>query len=231
MLIAEDLLLLATDDTTGKLTLDAGQVDVALGGANLVELAAMNKVDLTREGDDGKVGRLVVRDPTPPGDPVLDAALSTLTGLQGKKPSAAITPLSKKLRDALYDRLVEKGILRSEQGKILGIFPTRSWPAEDADHEREVRRLITQTLVQGATPDVRTAALVSLLHALKAEHKIVDPKQHRTTRKQLQARAKEIAEGSWGSAAVRRAVDEMMAAVTVATMVATTAAIGAGGAG
>lgn len=52
--------------------------------------------------------------------------------------------------------MVERGILRSEEGKILGIFPTRSWPAQDANHEAEVRRLITQTLVQGTTPDVRT---------------------------------------------------------------------------
>lgn len=229
MLIAEDLLLLVTDDETGKVTVGSGQVDVALGGANLVELAAMDKVDLTREGDDGKAGRIVVRDPAPVGDPVLDAALEILTQHQGKKPSAVISPLSKKLRDALYASLVEKGILRADQGKILGIFPTRRWPAEDAHHEAEVRRLITQTLVQGTTPDVRTAALVSLLHALRSEHMIADPKQNGIAKKELQARAKKIAEGSWGSEAVRKAVDEMMAAVTVATMVATTAAIGAAG--
>jgi len=83
--------------------------------------------------------------------------------------------------------------------------------------------------VQGTTPDVRTAALVSLLHALKAEHKVVDPKEHRMTKHALRARAAEIAEGSWGSEAVRKAVEEMMAAVMVATTVATTAAVSSGG--
>jgi hypothetical protein len=37
MLLAEDLLLLLTDDATGKLLLPAERVDIALGGANLLE--------------------------------------------------------------------------------------------------------------------------------------------------------------------------------------------------
>jgi len=136
--------------------------------------------------------------------------------------------LSKNLRHELYGRLVVGGILSSKQGKILGVFPTHRWPTQDASHEAEVRRLIIQALVQGTTPDVRTAALVSLLHALKCEHKVVDPKQHGITKKDLRARAQQIAEGSWGSAAVREAVDQMMAAVMIATTAAATAAVVAG---
>jgi len=228
MLIAEDLLLLVTDDATGRLSISGGEVDIALGGANLVELTVMNRVDLTSDAGGTKAGRIVVNDPSPIGDPILDGALAILAARQGKKPSSAITALGKGLRRALYGRLVESGVLRSEKGKILGIFPTRTWPAKDAKHEAEVRRLITQALVQGTTPDVRTAALVSLLHALKCVHKVVDPKQHGMTKRDLQARAAQIAEGNWGSAAVREAVDQMMAAIMVATTAATTAAFVAG---
>jgi len=39
MLLAEDLLLLLTDDDTGKLAASSTEVDVALGGALLAELA------------------------------------------------------------------------------------------------------------------------------------------------------------------------------------------------
>ena len=46
MLLAEDLLLLVTDDISGRLSAPAAQVDVGLGGANLVELTLLNKVDL-----------------------------------------------------------------------------------------------------------------------------------------------------------------------------------------
>ncbi len=41
MLIAEDLLLLLTDDASGRLAVPPAQADAALGGANLVELALM----------------------------------------------------------------------------------------------------------------------------------------------------------------------------------------------
>lgn len=224
MLIAEDLLLLLTDDATGKLAVPGGEADIALGGANLVELALLERVDVTGEADGGRTGRLVVRDPSPIGDPVLESALEVIGQRQGKKPSAAISPLSKHLRDTLFERLVDRGILRAERGRILGVFPTRSWPAQDASHEAEVRRLVTQSLVQGTTPDPRTAALISLLHALKAVPKVVDPREHGVTRRELQAHAKQIAEGDWASKAVRQAIDEMMAAVMAATTVATTAA-------
>ena len=56
MLLAEDLLLLVTDDASGRLSAPAEQVDAGLGGANLVELTLRNKVDLTGEQDPGKRG-------------------------------------------------------------------------------------------------------------------------------------------------------------------------------
>ena len=161
MLLAEDLLLLVTDDGSGQLTVPAAQVDAGLGGANLVELALMNKVDLSAEGEDGKPGRISVRDPSPAGDDVLDAALAILAANQGRKPSAVIRPLSKNLRQALYERLAAAGVIRAERGKILGIFRTHTWPAQDASHEAHVRELLTQALVQQTAPDTRTAALIA----------------------------------------------------------------------
>ncbi|MFY9932380.1 MAG: GPP34 family phosphoprotein, partial [Streptosporangiaceae bacterium] len=122
MLLAEDLLLLLTDDATGKLRSPAGETDIALGGANLVELTLMGKVSLSGDGDPGKPGRIIVRDLAPPGDEVLAAALHTLADHQGDKPQAVMTPLGKNLRTVLYQRLANSGVLRAEHGRILGIF-------------------------------------------------------------------------------------------------------------
>ena len=153
--MAEDLLLLVTDDASGRLSAPAAQVDAGLGGANLVELTLRNKVDLSGEGDQGKPGRIIVRDPSPAGDTVLDAALEIIIAHQGKKPSTVIRPLSKNLRQSLYQRLADGGVVRAEQGRILGVFPTHRWPAQDASHEAEVRRLVTQVLTQQTAPDGR----------------------------------------------------------------------------
>ena len=226
MLLAEDLLLLVTDDASGRLAAPGAQVDAGLGGANLVELTLLGKVDVAGEQDQGRPGRIIVRDPSPPGDDVLDAALRTLVARQGSKPSAVIRPLGKDLRPVLYQRLVASGVLRAGQGRALGIFPTRTWPAQDPSHEAETRQLVTQALIQPAAPDERTAALIALLHALKFEHKVVDPRSHQLSRRQLRARAAEIAEGNWASEAVRKAIDEMMAAVAAASAAATAASSG-----
>ena len=226
MLLAEDLLLLVTDDASGRLAAPGAQVDAGLGGANLVELTLLGKVDVAGEQDQGRPGRIIVRDPSPPGDDVLDAALRTLVARQGSKPSAVIRPLGKDLRPVLYQRLVASGVLRAGHGRALGIFPTRTWPAQDPSHEAETRQLVTQALIQPAAPDERTAALIALLHALKFEHKVVDPRSHQLSRRQLRARAAEIAQGNWASEAVRKAIDEMIAAVAAASAAATAATSG-----
>ena len=215
MLLAEDLLLLVTDDASGRLSAPAEQVDAGLGGANLVELTLRNKVDLSGEQDPGKRGRIIVRDPSPAGDAVLDAALEILIARQGRRPSAVIGPLSKNLRGTLYQRLADRGVVRAERGRIFGVFPVRRWPAQDASDEAEVRRLMTQALVQHEAPDTRTAALIALVHAVGCVDKIVDARQHGLSKRQLRARAKKISEGNWASAAVRKAIEDMMAAVIV----------------
>lgn len=216
MLLAEDLLLLVTDDTSGRLSAPAAQVDAGLGGANLVELTLLNKVDLSGEADQGKPGRIIVRDPSPAGDEVLDAALEILITRQGSKPSTVIRPLSKNLRHGLYQRLAGSGMIRAGRGRTLGIFPARTWPAQDSRHEEQVRQLVTQALVQQAVPDARTAALIALLHALKCEHKVIDPRPYQLSRRQLRARAEEIALDNWASEAVRKAISEMIAATATA---------------
>ena len=215
MLLAEDLLLLVTEDASGRLSAPAEQVDAGLGGANLVELTLLNKVDLSGEQDPGRRGRIIVRDPSPAGDAVLDAALEILIARQGRRPSAVIGPLSKNLRRTLYQRLADRGVVRAEQSRILGVFPVRRWPAQDASDEAEVRRLMTQALVEQVVPDTRTAALIALAHAVGCVDKIVDRRQHGLSRRQLRARAAKIAEGNWASAAVRKAIEDMMAAVLV----------------
>ena len=65
--------------------------------------------------------------------------------------------------------------------------------------------------------------LISLLHALKSEHRIVDPKEHGLTRKELQARAKEVSNGDWASEAVRQAIEAMMAGVMASITAASSA--------
>jgi hypothetical protein len=213
VLIAEDLLLLITDDDTGRLVASSSEVDVALGGAMLVELADLGRVGVAEPGGRVRKGRVEVLDRTPTGDPMLDGALATAVAKEGKRPQDVVTALGKKQREAVYGRLVEAGILRAERGKVLGVFPLKRWPAEDAAHEEQVRAAVVTALRNGLAGDARTAALVSLLLALKAVHKAVPPSATGLSKREQNANAKRIAQGDWASAAVRKAIDSTNAAI------------------
>jgi hypothetical protein len=221
MLIAEDVLLLATDDATGKSTISALQLDPALAGAVLIELVVAGRVNLLGEGRQAKV---VVTDGTPLGDPVLDVALRSLIDKGPLKPVQAIRLLAKGLRARLNDLLEQRGILRRESGKVLGLFPTTRWPARDSGPEQDVRALVVGVLLNGQEPDGRTAAVISVLTAADMLKTVVQ----RPDIKAAKARGTDIGEGNWAGDSIRKVIQETQAAMTAAVMVSTTAAIASG---
>ncbi|SFP97182.1 Golgi phosphoprotein 3 (GPP34) [Amycolatopsis arida] len=218
MVIAEDLLLLAFDDDTGKPISGVSNLELSLAGALLIELAMLGRVGLAVEGESVKKGRLVLRDSTPTGHPALDDALDKLGKLEGRKPQDAIRPLSgDDLSNRLLAGLADRGILRREQGRVLGIFPTTRWPAEESRHEEEVRAGLRRVLVDGGAPTEREAAMIALLSAMKLAGRVVDAPD----RKLVERRAKEIAEGNWVSDAMGKVTEEITTAVMVAVFVPT----------
>ena len=221
MLIAEDLLLLATDETTGKSSISTTQLDPALAGAVLMELVVAGRIGLEGEG---RKAQVVVIDPTPLGDPTLDPALQTLLEKAPIRPVSAIGKLGKGLRERLYVGLQERGIVRRESGKILGIFPTTRWPADDSRHENELRKDITDVLVIGQEPTARVAAIIAVLTAADMLKTVVDKPDLKVAKE----RGKRIGDGNWATDSVRKAIQEMQSAMTVAVMVSTTAVVAGG---
>lgn len=69
-------------------------MDVALGGANLIELTMLERVGLADRKS------VVVYDQSSTGDPILDRALGVIGARQGKKPKAVVEALGKNLRNA-----------------------------------------------------------------------------------------------------------------------------------
>src|SRR5215472_5376158 len=212
MLMAEEVLLLLVDDRTGRFLVDSTRLDNVLAGAVLVELVTIERVGFPPAGGGVKRGRMVVVDPTPPGDPVLDGALATVAR-RPAKPEQLIAKVRKRLRATLLERLTAAGALRRSTRKVLGIPWRTTWSAGDSSHKRELRARLQDVLVAGATPDGRTAALISLLVAIKAAPKVVDG-----DKKAVRARAKDIAAGDWAGAAVKKAinaVNETQAAIII----------------
>lgn len=221
-LLAEDLLLLLLDDETGKPVVDGAKLPRVLAGAVLLELALDGVVEPAGEGEEVRRGRLVLRHESAPDDEILARAVARLRESKPMKPERAIEKLDKNLREAVLERIVAKGWVREAKAKLLGIFPTTVWPAVDDTHERQLRADLRDAVIDGADPSPRTSALVSLLAAVDATPKVFSDGDRRAVNK----RAKEIAEGEWAGAAVRKAVEAVNAAVMVAVIVPSIAAGG-----
>jgi Golgi phosphoprotein 3 (GPP34) len=243
MLILEDYLLLTLDDETGKAVVDASYREQVAAGALLVELALLGRADLAGDGDGGRVGRIVVRDVSSTGNALLDEALDVVRSKEGSKPKALVGPIAKlKPAARAVASLADRGVLRREEGRVLGIFPTTRWPAADSRHEDAVRRDLWRVLVDGEHPGQRTAALVAILGATGQAGRVlaagggrgapaVVEGEHGWTgaaRRAVDARAKEIATQSWPSAAVRSYVEEITAAIVVGASVAATTVVTSG---
>jgi hypothetical protein len=222
VILAEDVLLLLIDDASGKAVLDKTHLDLALAGGVLLDLATLGRVAVTGPGEQVKAGRLVVRDAGPTDDDVLDQALVRVGALGPMKPYRVLPKLAKGLREDLLARMVGRGILRPQEGRILGIFPSHTWPALDSSHERGVRAGLHDVLVVGRAPAPREAALISLLQAIGQVPKVLGDVG--IPARELRRRAKDVASGGFVDEAVRRAVEEINAGMAAAITVATTSA-------
>jgi hypothetical protein len=206
--LAEDLLLVLLNDTTGRPMVDSTSLDSVLAGAVLADLALAGRIEVV-EGE-GFFGRERVRvvDAAPTGDDSADEALR-LAGEKPRRGDQLVAKLGKGLRQGILSRLEQRGIVHRQSTRVLGIFPRDRWPAQDASAEHALRQRLRDVLVVGTTPDDRTVALVALLSAIDHAHKIFDG--DRAERKAVKARAKALAEGSWPAVAVRKAVQSSRA--------------------
>jgi hypothetical protein len=215
----EDLVLLLLDPETGRAVVDGTSLDRAIGGALLLDLALRERI--SADGG-GARARLHLRDPAPTGDALLDEAASRLAG-NPVRAQKAVERLARRTRTPVLERLVERGVVRRESSRVLGVFPSTTWPSTDGTG-KELRGRIAAVLRDGAQPDQHVALLISLVHAVKAEHKVVDG-----PRRQLRARAAQVAEGDWAGAAVRKAVQAVQTSVMAAVTASTAAASASSG--
>lgn len=140
------------------------------------------------------------------------------------KPQRAVEKLRSHVRDNVMAQLDARGVLTVEKTKILGIFPTKACTFHDPQAVSDLRRLVGDVALGHRAPDERTGALISLLYAVKAVHKVFQG-----DKRELNARAKEIAAGNWAGDAVKKAMDAVHAAVMAAVTASTVAATSGGG--
>ena len=159
----EEIVLLALDDKKGKFVdLPPLALDQALAGAALLELAFQNRIDTD-------LRHLTLVSDKPTGDRMLDPILKEIASAKDKKDAkywvGVISSDGEKIRDGALVRLVEKGVLKKEEKKILWVIPGRRYPMIQNQEEEEVRKRIRRVVVDGVIPSPRDVVIISLASA------------------------------------------------------------------
>lgn len=227
MLLAEELLLLALRDKEGTVVSAASTgLDFGLRGALLAELALAGRLE------HGEKKRLVVKDASPAGDPLLDAVMARMT--EPKRPKDArgwVGELSFKprgIRDQLLDRLVERGVLRREHKRILWVFSRETHPTDDQRPEMRVREDLRAWVLGGATPGARAATLIGLVSVIGLVSEVFTKDERAYARRRIKELAKAGAPGGLLAdvvEAVKHHKEAAEAAAAAGAVVVTTAAL------
>jgi hypothetical protein len=160
--LAEELLLLAYDDETGKATMPRISLDLGMAAAVLVELALAGRIAYAE-------GSLAVIDPAPTGEPIADTVLAKIAADTPHTPSSWVQRLRHGLRDQILGDLCGRGVVRDVDETELGFIHVHRYPVADASVEADIRRRLAEALTGGQLPDERTAALATLVAVLRME--------------------------------------------------------------
>ncbi len=205
---SEEILLLALDEKTGRLhPLPERSLEFALAGAVLAELAVANRIATD-------ASKLRVKDSSPTGDAILDAALKFLPKdeptMTLQKGVARIALQADKLKPLLYADLVKKGILQQEDKKFLWVLRERRYPTIDDREEREVRARIRDIVLNpAAVPGPQDVVLIGLMDACDLDSFIFAPEELERSAERI----KQIGGQDSIVAALSRAISEMQQAI------------------
>lgn len=158
---AEEIMLLTLDDDTGKFTKSGTpEVNYALAGAVLMDLALLSKIDA-----DLKTLRVV--DTSPTGEDLLDGFLEMIGKDKEQNTTqywvSLIAEHAEEIQNNSLAKLVERGILQEEEKKILWVFETRRYPMIDDKEEKEVKKRMLDLLLSDDIPSPRDVVLICLV--------------------------------------------------------------------
>jgi hypothetical protein len=207
-LLAEDVLLLLFDPTSGVFRGEGSTLFHILAGSVLTELAMAKQVEIDeRMTLRGRQVRAL--SDTAPTDPLL---LSTRERIV-KRPTdvhSLILEIGPHMRAPFIDRLEERGQIRTEKTKFLGFIPDIAITLADSSRRDELLAAVRAVLLDGAEPNTRTAAIVALLSAsgeLPAMHADIPWSGA------VYTRGVEMQKGNWGASAAGESVARTAAAI------------------
>jgi len=159
--IAEEIALLSVnEDGEVHPKLKSPKYDIVIASAILMDLALHHRIDTDMKN--------VIPDKLEPmGDPILDVVIEEIKEFGSVRPiSEWIADLSIKgqfFRDEIVKSVVDLGILKVENKKVLWMFSKRVYPMLDDTEVKEVRARIRDLVFSDEIPDYKDIVIISLL--------------------------------------------------------------------
>ncbi|KQR40168.1 GOLPH3/VPS74 family protein [Microbacterium sp. Leaf159] len=213
MLIVEELhmLLLRPD----------GRVESAVSVNRLYGEIAAVIVDLALHGrvvvSEGKNPTVEIVSTEPTGNPILDATLTRLVPLSGKRLQSLVARPKLDPLEVVVESLVVQGVLvRGERG-FFGWGSART-PESDPAPEAVLRSRLAAVIAGAGVPTQADLALLSILQNLNAAHGILRDQCEGMSARDLKRRIEDLTAGSATGDAVAKAVNDAITAAMVAIM-------------
>ncbi len=217
----ERILLLAVHDEKGSF--HGGMFRHALAGAIVSELVLAGRLTLVEGRRRRKM--LEVLSDAPTGDPVLDRALERIAGARRRETATRwISRLAsdRRMPHAVAEELVERGLLRREEGRVMGLFRRVRYPTSDPDPEAALVAAMAEALESDGPVPPDLAVVLALASSAGLLRRIFGRRMLRSRRSRLD----EISELEGIPGATREAILATQAAVVAATAAAAAAAAG-----
>jgi hypothetical protein len=187
---AEEIYLLALDDVTGKIVISSKDVvlNAVLVGAVLSELSFLNKIDTDSE-------KLYILDTEYADSPVLDKIIGLFRkaaqhDTSVKRCLQVLMPHAEEIEALVQKELIEKGILKKVEEKVLWLFPSRRYPIIDDKEIVDIETRLRNLVLSEDIPDPRDAVLVSLVDASGLFSEILSPREMRRSEKRIEMLSK-----------------------------------------
>ncbi|MCK5407003.1 MAG: GPP34 family phosphoprotein, partial [Candidatus Krumholzibacteria bacterium] len=217
LFLHEEIMLLALRDREGTVA-SGTNFQYAIGGAVLAELLLEGRVAVETKR---KKKYLQLTDSTPLGNTVIDECLRKVA--DAKKRAQLQTWVSrfasvKKLKHKVAKQLCRRGILRSDEDKVLLIFSRRIYPEINPEPERRIMDRLKETIFTDTeNVEPRTAVLLSLAKSADVLKVNFDKKELKGRKDRIER----IINGEVAGKATKEAIEAMQAVVMMSIITST----------
>ena len=215
--LLESLHLLAIENKKGHFLADGIAFPYCLGGAILLQLSIMEKVEVVG-------GKVVVKNHHLPKDALLSQLFSMI--LNAKKPKSLrywierFGNKSRKIRKVTLESLISKGILTKKDSKILWVIPNTKYPTANPSPELNLRKRLVGIIKGNDSGSAMDIMLISLVNTCNLNREVYGKEQAKLFKKPI----KELLADNEQIAKVGKTVKEIhdLIIVLIVVMITTT---------